>query len=153
MCVADDGAHRFKFDTEYPDYDPPRRGSVFGEVVRELRELGVYTFPYINGRLFDNHSASYRTQDGISRVIKQSPNPRLGALSPLDLSLCTEYYGSQELDGSPAYFFTADPGTMYWQDKCVRSQSVSCFLIIYGASCISWPSLVRFPSSIDLINQ
>ena len=130
LCVVNDGAHRFKFDTEYPDYDPPRRGPVFGEVVRELREAGVYTFPYINGRLFDNHSASYKTEDGLARVIKQSATPRLGSLSPEDLTVCTEYYGSQELDGSPAYFFTADPSTAYWQDKCVHLCSADFAMVI-----------------------
>lgn len=97
----------------------------------------MYTFPYINGRLFDNHSVSYKTQDGVSRVIKQSTAPRLGALSPEDLSMCTEYYGSQELDGSPAYFFTADPSTTYWQDKCVICCTVPLLLPQHKrASCL-----------------
>eukprot|EP00038_Savillea_parva_P020141 m.30501 g.30501 ORF g.30501 m.30501 type:complete len:884 (+) comp4717_c0_seq1:66-2717(+) len=115
LCVENDGAHRFKFDTMYPDYDPPRRGDVFGDVVRQLKEEKVYTFPYINGRIFDNNSASFKTEDGIKYVVKQAAAPRLGDVAPL--LECKESYGSEELDGQLVYFDVADPSTPYWQDK------------------------------------
>lgn len=99
----------------YPDYDPPRRGAEFGEVVAALQREKVYTFPYINGRIFDNNSASFKTEDGVSRVVKQALAPRFGAVGPL--LECKESYGSEELDGDLVYFDVADPSTSYWQDK------------------------------------
>ena len=45
LCEKNGGARRFKFDTEYPDYFPPRRGSGFKEAVDQLRAQKVYTFP------------------------------------------------------------------------------------------------------------
>ena len=71
LCVKDHGAHRFKFDTEYPDYFPARRGAGFRDIVEQLRAASVYTFPYINGRIFDNNSKSFTTEDGLASVVKQ----------------------------------------------------------------------------------
>ena len=45
LCEENAGARRFKFDTEYPDYFPPRRGSGFKDVVDQLRAQNVFTFP------------------------------------------------------------------------------------------------------------
>ena len=44
-------------DTHYPDYLPPRWR--FETAVKDLKALGVTTFPYINGRIFDVASDSY----------------------------------------------------------------------------------------------
>jgi hypothetical protein len=99
----------------YPDYDPPRRGPVFSEIVAQLKAEKVFTFPYINGRIFDNNSASFRLEDGLLQVVKQAIAPKFNASMPL--FECKESYGSKELDGELVYFDVADPSTPYWQDK------------------------------------
>ena len=121
-CTTDHGAHRFKFDTEYPDYFPPRRGAGFRDVVDALLAEGVRTFPYINGRIFDNNSKSFTTEGGLDKVVKQARAPVLDAARPGGgvagpLAECKEFYGSHELDGRDVYFDVADPTTPYWQDK------------------------------------
>jgi hypothetical protein len=126
LCEKDHGAHRFHFDTEYPDYFPARRGDTFREVVDQLRADGVYTFPYINGRIFDNNSKSFTTEDGLQHVVKQPDiAPRLGAGGGIEGTLkeCKEAYGSKELDGQLVYFDVADPSTDYWQEKYTSTVS------------------------------
>ena len=118
LCVQDQGAHRFKFDTEYPDYFPPRRGDGFRRAVDALREQGVFTFPYINGRIFDNNSKSFVNDNGTQYIVKQTPSPTTATVKDPSLLIeCKEAYGSKELDGQLVYFDVADPTTSYWQDK------------------------------------
>ncbi len=45
---------KFNFDTQYPNYEPANR-KVFKEYLSDLKEMGTYTFPYINGHLFDEN--------------------------------------------------------------------------------------------------
>eukprot|EP01065_Artemidia_motanka_P030722 TRINITY_DN36805_c0_g1_i1.p1 TRINITY_DN36805_c0_g1~~TRINITY_DN36805_c0_g1_i1.p1 ORF type:complete len:851 (+),score=223.16 TRINITY_DN36805_c0_g1_i1:62-2554(+) len=114
LCVANI-SHRYKFDTQYPDYFPARRGDVFTDVVDDLKEMGVYTFPYINGRIFDTQSHSYLNDDGPSRCVQQYADPKFNLTG--DMRLCLEAYGSLELNGKEASFGVADPSVQYWQDK------------------------------------
>ena len=112
---------RFHVATD-PDYFPARRGSGFRDAVDTLRAEGVYTFPYINGRIFDNNSASFINDDGISKVVKQVQAPVLDTASGNggvagELTECKSYYGSHELNGQDVLFDVADPTTTYWQEK------------------------------------
>ena len=82
----------------------------------------MYTFPYINGRIFDNNSASFINDDGISKVVKQVQAPVLDTASGNggvagELTECKSYYGSHELNGQDVLFDVADPTTTYWQEK------------------------------------
>ncbi|HEY3342479.1 MAG TPA: DUF6259 domain-containing protein, partial [Anaerolineae bacterium] len=45
--------HKIPFDNDYPHYFPAKEG--FSEAVRDLQQSGVYSMPYINGRLWDTH--------------------------------------------------------------------------------------------------
>jgi hypothetical protein len=56
--------NRYKFDTHYPDYFPPRPG--FQVALSGLRELGIPVVPYTNARLFDVNSTSFLTEPGAS---------------------------------------------------------------------------------------
>ena len=127
------------------DYFPPRRGDeTFTQVVAELRQAGVYTFPYINGRIFDTQSASFEQEDGNASVVMMPAEPTMpsspssAALRPptvlgatnhttwqpqkwVNLAPCQSFYGSVELDGSPIYFDIADPTTAYWQNKYAKT--------------------------------
>ncbi|MDB6052534.1 MAG: hypothetical protein JWN25_57, partial [Verrucomicrobiales bacterium] len=49
--------HRNPFDKEYPDYLPPKPG--FVNSVKELKQAGIYSMPYINGRLWDTANTNY----------------------------------------------------------------------------------------------
>ena len=79
MCFSHNTWFRYKFDTHYPDYFPPRGdGREFAEVVKELREKhGVFTVPYINGRILDVHSDSYAHDDGAVYCSKSLKDQKL----------------------------------------------------------------------------
>ena len=105
-------AGRFRFDTMYPDYFPARRGQGFVEAVDELRtKHGVRTLPYINARIFDEASASYQHQGTGAKTCARVPlKASVGATGG---KLCTNFFGSYELNGSKAIFGIADPTTSY----------------------------------------
>ena len=56
--------HHYPYDTHYPDYFPPKAG--FADMIAEVRKRGCHTVPYINGRLWDPDSDSYKTLNGAS---------------------------------------------------------------------------------------
>ncbi|EDQ92033.1 uncharacterized protein MONBRDRAFT_22789 [Monosiga brevicollis MX1] len=111
---------RYRFDTHYPDYLPPRGGDYFGTVVRELEKEGVHIFPYINGRIFDVASTSYAQHNGSDHCCRKA-NPSFGAA---DQSFYVESYGS----GST--FHTADPTDIYWQTTL--ADTVDALVNTYG---------------------
>jgi len=45
------------FDTNYPNYSGVRTN--FNSSLKSIQELGVYVFPYINGRIFDQSVQSW----------------------------------------------------------------------------------------------
>jgi len=49
--------HSNPFDKEYPDYLPARSG--FSDTVKRLNASGIYSMPYINGRLWDTQNSNY----------------------------------------------------------------------------------------------
>ncbi len=51
--------HSNPFDKDYPDYLPAKPG--FTETVKRLKEAGIYSMPYINGRLWDTQNKNYPT--------------------------------------------------------------------------------------------
>ena len=111
---------RYKFDTHYPDYFPPRGGGggdLYKEVVQELlNNYSVYSFPYINGRIFDVDSDSFVNDDGNQYCIKEYPSPQLITMDSTQKPVATE-----ESYGSGATFCVANPYTSYWQDKIVNT--------------------------------
>ncbi len=52
--------HQIPFDTDYPEYFPVKEG--FAEGVAQLQEGGYGVMPYINGRLWDVDSASWKAE-------------------------------------------------------------------------------------------
>lgn len=90
----------------------------FEETVRALQKADVRVFPYINGRIFDVATKSWKANDGIAEAsaAKQVAEPFVllsrddPAAKNLDLELYSESYGSQ------AEFAVMDPFSQYWQD-------------------------------------
>ena len=72
----------------------------------QLASVGVRTLPYINGRIFDNASASYVRDDG-GQFCVQDAAPVFGGKT--NLTMPVETYGSG------AFFNVPDPSTSYWQ--------------------------------------
>ena len=106
---------RYKFDTHYPDYFPPRQPDLFRQTMKNLRtEYGVYTIPYINGRIFDVRSDTYLADNGRKYCSEQVVTPKLRSEfveeNRKNLSPYVETYGSG------AAFCVASPYTAYWQD-------------------------------------
>jgi hypothetical protein len=103
----------YAFDTNYPDYFPAKRG--FVDAISGLRRgrNPIRTFPYTNGRIFDQHSAAYVQDDGAQYCSKQYPTPRfLKTGKDRDPPvILTESYGSD------ATFCVASPQSSYWQSK------------------------------------
>jgi len=103
--------NRYKFDTHYPDYFPTRAG--FTDAVESLRAKGVVVVPYINGRIFDVRSDSFKQDDG-AHYCSKSTDERL-VREPGDMVAGLEV--AYETYGSRAVFCVASPATTYWQDK------------------------------------
>jgi len=89
--------HQIPFDTLYPDYFPYK--PQFPEGVDALQNLGLRVMPYINGRLADANSRTWKERDLEKSAAKQE-----------DGSLYTEIYGS----GVPLHPIC--PSTKPWQD-------------------------------------
>ena len=77
--------HKHRFDTCYPEYFPAQNG--FKEMVKESHKMGAYVTPYINGRLWDPATESYKSQHGCEASCRKA-----------DGTLYTEVYGSKVLN-------------------------------------------------------
>ena len=118
LCKNATDPQRFQFDTMYPDYEPPRGGGApaMRAATEALRRANVRSVPYVNGRIFDMDSASFRQHDKGASCVRLPKDGEV-VFNATGGDLCTEYYGSKELDGSKAIFAVADPSTTYWQQK------------------------------------
>jgi hypothetical protein len=90
--------HQIPFDDHYPEYFPAKEG--FEEAVEELHQAGIYVMPYINGRLFDSATDSWKNE---------------GAERFCALNEKGEKY--VEVYGSKVPLSPMCPSTSYWQDK------------------------------------
>jgi len=109
---------RYKFDTHYPDYFPPRQPTLFKDTIRTLRnDFNVYTIPYINGRIFDIGSDTYLADNGGQYCSQYVITPKLRSSSSVEnranLAPYLEDYGNN------ATFCVASPFTPYWQETLV----------------------------------
>lgn len=77
--------HNHPFDTKYPEYFPTKEG--FKEMVKEAQKLGGFVTPYINGRLWDPATESYKSQNGKDASCRKA-----------DGTLYTEVYSSKVLN-------------------------------------------------------
>jgi len=89
--------HQHLFDTKYPEYFPAKDG--FKEMVEEARKLGGFTTPYINGRLWDPATETYKTLNGKDASCRKA-----------DGTLYTEVYSSKVLNTVTC------PASHIWQD-------------------------------------
>jgi hypothetical protein len=77
--------HNHPFDTFYPEYFPEQPG--FKEMIKECQKMGAHVTPYINGRLWDCATESYKTLNGKDASCRKP-----------DGSLYTEVYSSKVLN-------------------------------------------------------
>lgn len=89
--------HEIPFDTLYPEYFPAKPN--FREGVKALQDAGFRIMPYINGRLCDSNSATWR-QGGEAASARNDQNKPY-----------TEVYGSK------VPLNVMCPATKLWQDK------------------------------------
>ncbi len=89
--------HNHPFDTNYPEYFPPKDG--FREMVAEAERLGGHVTPYINGRLWDPANHTYKDLGGEDASCRKP-----------DGSLYTEVYGSRAVNTVTC------PASPLWQD-------------------------------------
>lgn len=76
--------HHYPYDTHYPDYFPAKDN--FAKIIAEVRNRGCHTVPYINGRLWDPASDSYKAMNGGSASCRKP-----------DGSLYTEIYPTSKV--------------------------------------------------------
>jgi hypothetical protein len=60
--------HEIPFDDHYPEYLPPKKG--FKEAVARLSSAGIGVMPYINGRLWDPATESWRKENALAAASK-----------------------------------------------------------------------------------
>ncbi len=104
------GWHQIPFDDRYPEYFPPKDG--FQAAVRQLRESGIVVMPYINARLWDSKTESWKSEGARSASTKDE-----------NLAPYVETYGSK-VPLTPMC-----PTTRLWQTKM---RSVVTRLARYG---------------------
>jgi len=90
--------HEIPFDDRYPEYFPAKEG--FKEAVAKLGAAGILVMPYINARLWDPATESWRHDGAESAAAKDS-----------DLKKYVEVYGSK-VPLSPMC-----PATSLWRTK------------------------------------
>ncbi len=90
--------HKIPYDTNYPEYLPELPG--FKEAIAEMQTLGTHVMPYINGRLWDPASRSWREENAAASSARR------------DTGNCyTEVYGSKVPNNVMC------PATRQWQEK------------------------------------
>lgn len=89
--------HGHPFDSYYPEYFPTQPG--FRDMVAQTQKLGAYVTPYINGRLWDPATDSYRDWKGYEASCRKP-----------DGSLYTEIYSSKIINTVTC------PASEIWQD-------------------------------------
>jgi len=77
--------HHYPHDVKYPEYFPPKLG--FEDMVKEAQKLGGYVTPYMNGRLWDPATETYKTRNGRDASCRKP-----------DGTLYTEVYSSKVLN-------------------------------------------------------
>lgn len=90
--------HKYPFDTHYPEYFPAKPG--FKEMIAEAQSLGAHVTPYINGRLWDPATPSYKAE-----------NAKEASCRKPDGTLYTEVYSSKVLNTVTC------PASEIWQNK------------------------------------
>lgn len=90
--------HNYPFDTHYPDYFPAKPG--FKQMIADAQRRGAHVTPYINGRLWDPATASYKADNGAAASCRKA-----------DGTLYTEVYGSKVLNTVTC------PASDIWQAK------------------------------------
>ena len=100
--------HCIPFDNDYPHYFPAKPG--LAEAVRELHREGVFSMPYINGRLWDTRDRGVEDFE-FSRLALPA------ATKDEDGRPFVESYGSTEADGSPVRLAVMCPSTPLWQER------------------------------------
>ncbi len=90
--------HNYPFDTHYPEYFPAKPG--FKEMVADAQKKGAHVTPYINGRLWDPATPSYKAENA-SEASCRKP----------DGTLYTEVYSSKVLNTVTC------PASDIWQRK------------------------------------
>ncbi|MCL4506009.1 MAG: DUF6259 domain-containing protein, partial [Chloroflexi bacterium] len=100
--------HEIPFDNDYPHYFPAKAG--FANAVRELHDAGVYSMPYINGRLWDTRDRGTEDFEFTRVALPAASKDEHG--KPI-----VERYGSREADGSPVELAVMCPTTELWQER------------------------------------
>jgi hypothetical protein len=100
--------HQIPFDNDYPHYFPTKAG--FAEAVRALQPAGIYSMPYINGRLWDTHDRGTEDFEFTRVALPATAKDEHG--QPY-----VESYGSIEADGSPVRLAVMCPATPLWQAR------------------------------------
>ena len=99
------------FDTHYPEYFPVRVG--FNDTLKILQELGVKVAPYVNGRIFDTGTKSWKENNMQGkRASAKFAAPFLGG----DKNLT----GYIESYGSKVDFALMCPNATFWQEEMAK---------------------------------
>jgi hypothetical protein len=113
------------YDNDYPHYFPTKAGFAAG--IAELKADGVFTMPYINGRLWD-------TLDRGAEDFEFSRLAAPSATRQADGSPYTESYESKETNGQPVRLAVMCPATLLWQQTV--SNLVLRLLTEYGNNAV-----------------
>ncbi|MGQ9697559.1 MAG: DUF6259 domain-containing protein, partial [Armatimonadota bacterium] len=92
------GWHQIPFDDHYPEYFPAKPG--FKEAVKQLQQAGIRVMPYINGRIVDARTDTWK-RENLARFTAKDENGK----------------NYVEVYGSEVPLTVMCPATPYWQNK------------------------------------
>lgn len=87
--------HNYPYDTHYPDYFPAKPG--FEEWITEVQSKGCHIVPYINGRLWDPSTPSYKALNGATASCRKADGTLYTEIYPTSKVLNTVTCPASEL--------------------------------------------------------
>lgn len=100
--------HEIPFDNDYPHYFPIKEN--FQKEITKLKELGIRSMPYINGRLWDTKDKG--AEDWQFSSVAKPFTTKDASGKPF-----IETYNAKESDGNKVALAIMCPSTALWQEK------------------------------------
>lgn len=126
--------HQIPFDDSYPDYFPTKPG--FAEGVARLRQAGIHVVPYINGRLWDSKTASWREEQALRAAAKQHDGTpyveTYGSSPPLTVMCPYTTQWQQKVAGVVQRLIEESGVDGVYIDQICSAGPVRCFDVAHG---------------------
>jgi len=126
--------HEIPFDDHYPEYFPAKRG--FKDAVRRVQRAGVRVMPYINARLWDPASDSWRDEGADTWCARQENGDNYvevyGSKVPLAVMCPYTTFWQNKVRGIVARLFDEFGVDAVYMDQISAAGPKLCFAVNHG---------------------